>query len=102
MKSGRLLDLTCSPSHLMSKRERAAQFGLNVDLEESFECNQSFPRALQLPSKLKSASEFSPDLNKIKCFELNSVNFVKKKLNQTFKYKHKQKGKYFIQRDFFK
>jgi hypothetical protein len=81
MKGARLLDLTCSPScypSSLGKRERAAQFGLSDENEESFECNQSFPRALQPPKTLKCNTDFSPDLNKIKALELNSVSFFKK------------------------
>lgn len=90
MKSGRLFDLSNSPSYpspldrlKTGKQERAAQFGLSDECEESFECNQSFPRAMQPISKLKPSS-FSPDLNRMKGFELNSVSFLKKNLIKNF------------------
>ena len=76
-----VFDMTCSPSHLSTgKRDRAAQLGLNADeSEESFECNQSFPRALHTATKLK-ASEFSPALNVdlVKGYELGSVSLAKR------------------------
>ena len=48
MKSNRLYEVTGSPglNYSAGKLERAAQFGLNYENEESFEGNQSFPRAL--------------------------------------------------------
>ena len=60
MKSSRLNELVGSLNYppplerRIGKFERAAQFGLSYDNEESFECNQSFPRALQIPSKIKT------------------------------------------------
>ena len=65
------------------KLERAAQFGLSYDNEESFECNQSFPRALQMPSKLKHQNDLTTlDLNQMKgkqnnFFVMNSMNISK-------------------------
>jgi hypothetical protein len=60
----------------MGKKERAAQFGLSENLhDESFECNQSFPRAIQ-----SSKSKFKPsecDITHARGCELNSVNFLK-------------------------
>lgn len=79
------------------KRERAAQFGLTDENEESFELNQSFPRALVTHYNHHSNSNtnnnvgtcgvggatgldkhFSPDLNRLRGCELNSVSFYKK------------------------
>lgn len=57
------------------KRERAAQFGLSTNKEESFELNQSFP-------KIKNKCDYSPSpqraLNSIdiKGIELNSISFL--------------------------
>ncbi|CAF0712521.1 unnamed protein product [Brachionus calyciflorus] len=62
------------------KRERAAQFGLTDENEESFECNQSFPKVFHNHNKLKHTNNFSPDLNRIKGCDLNSVSFLKKNL----------------------
>lgn len=63
MKSNRLYDATGSPEGYSSgKLERAAQFGLNYENEESFEGNQSFPRAHHTHLK----KELTPDINKIK------------------------------------
>lgn len=51
------------------KRERAAQFGLDIKNEESFEANQSFPRTQT--GKNKFACDLSP-LNANKISALNS------------------------------
>ena len=75
MKSGRLFEINGSPSYpspldriRTGKQERAAQFGLSDENEESFECNQSFPRALLLPhhSKLTKQTNFTPDPTRMK------------------------------------
>jgi hypothetical protein len=73
MKSSRLNELVGSPNYpsplerRTGKLERAAQFGLSYDNEESFECNQSFPRALQMPSKIKQQNDLTTlDLNQLK------------------------------------
>jgi hypothetical protein len=50
------------------RKERAAQFGLGDEdmcMDESFECNQSFPRALQPQSKFKQ-NEFNGDITHIR------------------------------------
>jgi hypothetical protein len=76
IKNNRLNELIGSPSYpspldriRTGKRERAAQFGLNTQNEESFEANQSFPRT-QITTKINS--ELSP-FNK---FALNSISFL--------------------------
>jgi hypothetical protein len=76
MKSARLFDINASPPSYPSsldrirtgKQERAAQFGLSDENEESFECNQSFPRALLQTnhSKLNKQTNFTPDLTRMK------------------------------------
>ena len=77
MKSSRLYELVGSPIDRIKtgKLERAAQFGLSYDNEESFECNQSFPRALQPPSKLKHQNDLTTiDLNQIQ--SNNYINLI--------------------------
>ena len=75
-----------SPSdrlNLIGKKERAAQFGLCHDDigDESFECNQSFPRAMQPHSKYKQSDlAAAGDITHIRGCELNSVNFLKRNL----------------------
>lgn len=104
MKSGRLFELNGSPSYpsplesRAGKRERAAQFGLTDENEESFECNQSFPRALYANSKFKqNVNYFSPDITHLRGYELNSVNFLKKNLiknlNSSLSYHSQQQKK---------
>jgi hypothetical protein len=68
MKNNRFHDLIGSPYCYPSsgKQERAAQFGLNYENEESFEGNQSFPRTIQTHSKFKQ-NDFIAS-NKIKGF----------------------------------
>lgn len=90
MKNTKLFGLNNSPGFgspsidmlRNGKRERAAQFGLSDENEESFECNQSFPKVFQHHhnNKLKHTNNFSPDLNRIKGCDLNSVSFLKKNL----------------------
>lgn len=67
MKSNRLYEVTGSPglNYSTGKLERAAQFGLNYENEESFEGNQSFPRALHTHSK-KPEPLHVPDFSKMK------------------------------------
>lgn len=62
-----------SPSDLLvrhGRRERAAQFGLSDEHEESFELNQSFPRL----SHKAGPCLLTPE---IKGCELSSINFIK-------------------------
>jgi len=76
MKSACLFEINGSPPSYPSsldrirtgKQERAAQFGLSDENEESFECNQSFPRALLQThhSKLSKQTNFTPDLTRMK------------------------------------
>lgn len=84
MKRYELIGSPSYPSPLdrrTGKLERAAQFGLSYDNEESFECNQSFPRALQMPSKLKHQNDLTTlDLNQMKGLGLSSVSFLKQNL----------------------
>ena len=79
MKSSNLFEVIDSPNYGSGRNERAAQFGLRNENEESFECNQSFPRALNMPSKLKP-NDFSADFNRTKGYGLTSVSFLKKNL----------------------
>lgn len=65
MNCNRLHDMTGSPGLFSTgKSERAAQFGLNSENEESFEGNQSFPRAQHITSKKQG--QLTPDINKLK------------------------------------
>lgn len=83
MKSSKLNELVGSPSYpspldhaRTGKLQRAAQFGLSYDNEESFECNQSFPRALQMPSKLKNQNDLTTiDINQMKGIFIHQ-NFI--------------------------
>ena len=66
-----------SPSDFLvrhGRRERAAQFGLSDEHEESFELNQSFPR---LNAKPQPPAHLTPDQNRLKGYELSSINFLK-------------------------
>ncbi len=64
MKSNRLYDITGSPGcYSTGKSERAHQLGLNSENEESFEGNQSFPRAHHHVTTKKLDT---PDINKLK------------------------------------
>jgi PAS domain S-box-containing protein len=77
-KNGRLSELMGSPGYSSpldrirtGKRERAAQFGIDIRNEASFEANQSFPRIKpNLNKKLKS-----PEFN-LNGRELNSISFL--------------------------
>ena len=76
LKNARLNDLIGSPSYpspldriRTGKRERAAQLGLEIKNEESFEGNQSFPRT-NLTSKINA------DLSPFNNLELNSISFL--------------------------
>lgn len=76
IKNNRLNDLIGSPSYpspldrlRTGKRERAAQFGLNIQKEESFEANQSFPRTT-VTTKLHC------DLSPFNNLKLNSISFL--------------------------
>ena len=71
MKSAPLFEINAPPSSAdrirSGKQERAAQFGLSDENEESFECNQSFPRAFtHANSKLSKQTNFTPDLARLK------------------------------------
>lgn len=86
MKSGRFMDLNQSPGYpspydrKAGRRERAAQFGLCDEIEESFECNQSFPRALlnnQHHHHHHQNDLLPHDVTVMKGYELNSVSFFK-------------------------
>jgi len=75
-KNTRLNELIGSPSYpspldriRTGKRERAAQLGLEIKNEESFEANQSFPRT-NLTTKINA------DLSPYNNIELNSISFL--------------------------
>jgi hypothetical protein len=89
-KHGLLTELIGSPGYLSpldrvrtSKRERAAQFGIDIRNEESFEANQPFPRikANNHPNKKFKSPDF-----KWNGTELNSISFL-----PTFKKQYKNK-----------
>ncbi|RMZ94242.1 PAS domain-containing serine threonine- kinase [Brachionus plicatilis] len=88
MKNSKVYDISGSPGFgsptidilRNGRRERAAQFGLNDENEESFECNQSFPKVFAHQNKNKHPNNFSPDLNRYKGCDLNSVSFLKNNL----------------------
>lgn len=88
MKNSKVYDVNGSPGFgsptidmlRNGRRERAAQFGLIDENEESFECNQSFPKVFTHHNKNKHPNNFSPDLNRYKGCDLNSVSFLKNNL----------------------
>lgn len=88
MKNGKVYDISGSPGFgspsidmlRNGRRERAAQFGLIDENEESFECNQSFPKVFSHHTKNKHPNNCSPDFNRYKGCDLNSVSFLKNNL----------------------
>lgn len=88
MKNGKVYDISGSPGFgsptidmlRNGRRERAAQFGLIDENEESFECNQSFPKVFTHHNKNKHTNNCSPDFNRYKGCDLNSVSFLKNNL----------------------
>jgi PAS domain-containing protein len=85
MKGGREIELNkCGDSYspasclerLSGRKQRAAQFGLNDRREESFECNQSFPRA----AAQHCHSPPVLDVTRLRVREPNSINFLKRRL----------------------
>lgn len=93
MKSARFFDAQstafASPSDILvrqGRRERAAQFGLTDEHEESFELNQSFPR-LNARSALVLSNALTPDMFRMRGCELGSLSLdarmKKRLLNET-------------------
>ena len=66
---GGLMDAVSPSDRLnhLGRIERAAQFGLQENMhDESFESNQSFPRALQPQSKFKQTEIMTGDITHIR------------------------------------